>query len=142
MSKISLDTLKRQAKRLRRSLAEINQTISHSQSLEIIAKQKGFRDWNTLHASIGNAPIQNFEIGQRVCGQYLGQNFTGKLLNVTPLDNKKRYGISVKFDEAVDVITFKGMSNWRTQVKLVINADGKANEKTSNGLPHMALEIV
>ncbi|PCI85302.1 MAG: hypothetical protein COB24_13610 [Hyphomicrobiales bacterium] len=138
-TRLSLDTLKKQAKILRQNMADINQPISHSQSLEILAKQKGFKDWNTLHAHIGNQPTPSFEVGQRVSGTYLGQKFTGKLLNVSSIVNTKRYGISVKFDEPVDVITFKSMSNWRTQVKLIVDEDGKTKEKTSNGLPHMLI---
>ena len=138
-NQLSLDTLKKQAKTLRQNMADINQPISHSQSLEILAKQKGFKDWNTLHAHIGNQPKPSFEVGQRVSGTYLGQKFTGQLLNVNHIVNTKRYGITVKFDEAMDVITFKGMSNWRTQVKLIVNEDGETKQRTSNGLPHMVI---
>ena len=138
-NRLSLATLKKQAKILRQNMAAINQPISHSQSLEILAKQKGFKDWNILHAHVGNQPLPSFEVGQRVSGTYLGQNFTGQLLNVSRIVNTKRYGITVKFDEAVDVITFKGMSNWRTQVKLIVDEEGITKEQTSNGQPHMVI---
>lgn len=139
---LSLEAVKQQAKILRQHLADNEQILSHSQSLEIIAKQKGFRDWNSLHAHIGNQPIDAFAIGQRVCGTYLGQSFTGQLLKVGKIADSKRYGITVKFDKAVDVITFQGMSNWRTQVHLTVNGTGETNERTSNGQPHMIIATV
>lgn len=52
----ALEGLKEQAKRLRAALEEQGQTITHSKALELIAAQHGFRDWNTLHASVGNRP--------------------------------------------------------------------------------------
>ncbi len=139
---LSIDIVKQQAKTLRKHLADTPQALTHSQSLEIIAKQKGFKDWNTLHAYIGNQPIAKFAVGQRVSGVYLGQNFTGQLLKVGKIAESKRYGITVKFDEAVDVITFKGMSNWRKQVNIIVNQSGETTEKTSNNQPHMILEVV
>lgn len=140
-NQLSLDALKIQAKTLRQNMADINQTITHSESLELIAKQKGFKDWNCLHAHIGNQQKPNFVIGQRVKGHYLGQKFAGILLKATPSNNAKRYGITVRFDEAVDVIRFEGMSNWRKQVQITINQDGQTNEKTSDGSPHMVIEV-
>jgi len=62
----SLDSLKTQAKSLRQSLAETGHNVSHAQSLELLAKQLGHRDWNTLHAKVGNAPPVLFQVGQTV----------------------------------------------------------------------------
>ena len=49
----TLEALKAQARRLRASLQSDGNTVSHSRSLELVAGQYGFRDWNTLHAAIG-----------------------------------------------------------------------------------------
>ena len=43
---------KAMAKYLRAALADQNISLSHSSSLEIIAKQLGFADWNTLSAKL------------------------------------------------------------------------------------------
>ena len=51
----NLDELKSQAKRLRASLAGTT-PISHVKALEAVAKQHGYRDWNTSHAACANAP--------------------------------------------------------------------------------------
>ena len=59
----SIDVLKQQAKRLRAGLAEDGDFISHSESLELVAKQYGLRDWNTLFAAAGNRPsLARFEL--------------------------------------------------------------------------------
>jgi hypothetical protein len=55
----SLDALKDQAKRLRSRLASEGEEISHSKSLELISAQYGYRNWNTLHAAVGNRPSFN-----------------------------------------------------------------------------------
>ena len=52
----SIDALKRLAQRLRQELADAGTVISHSRSLELLAHQHGYKDWNTLHAAIGNRP--------------------------------------------------------------------------------------
>ena len=46
----SIDELKAQARRLRQAMAERGDDMSHSTALELIAKQHGLRDWNTLSA--------------------------------------------------------------------------------------------
>jgi hypothetical protein len=44
---------KTMAKSLRDSLAARSVLLSHSECLEIVAKQSGFADWNTLSARLG-----------------------------------------------------------------------------------------
>lgn len=45
---------KAMARRLRAALAERDIALSHSETLEIVARQFGTRDWNTLAAGLGN----------------------------------------------------------------------------------------
>jgi hypothetical protein len=52
----SLETLTDQAQRLRVRLEADGRPIGHSQCLELQAHQHGFKDWNTLHAAVGNRP--------------------------------------------------------------------------------------
>jgi hypothetical protein len=139
----SLEDLKDQAKRLRDALARQGTIINHSKSLELIAGQYGFRDWNTLHAKIGNMPPPRraLAIGDRVSGQYLGQKFVGTVIATKMLTSA--YGMSrvtFDFDEAVDVITFESWSAYRKRVTCTLDEDGRTLEKTSNGVPHMVLD--
>ncbi len=129
----SLDALKQQAKRLRAGLDEDGDFITHSESLELVAKQHGYRDWNTLHAAIGNRP--------RVKGRYLGQDFSGEIIAVRsmPPDHLR---IVLQFDEPVDVVTFDSFSAYRSRVSVTINAEGVTAEKTSNGAPQLVMEAV
>ena len=138
---LSLPELKSQAKSLRVALAETGQAVTHSQSLELLAKQHGFRDWNTLHAKCGNAAPAVFTVGQRLSGRYLGQRFQGEILGVRAVGDT-RYRLTIRFDRPVDVVTFEGMSNFRSQVQAVVNADGVTAEKTSDGQPHLRIEPV
>ena len=121
----SLDALKDQAKRLRTRLASEGETIGHSRSLELIAAQYGYRDWNTLHAAVGNRPPFNpWMLGARVKGRYLGQAFEGEVLSVQALTAQPgRYRLTMKFDEPVDVVTFESFSAFRQRVTATVEKD-------------------
>ena len=137
----SLDDLKQQARRLRDTLGRQGAVVNHAKSLELIAGQHGFRDWNTLMAAIGNRPpLRSYSIGEQVAGHYLGQPFTGRIVAVQALTSARgRYRVSFDFDEPVDVITFDSWSAYRKRVTCTLDEAGRTVEKTSNGLPHMVL---
>lgn len=107
----ALEGLKEQAKRLRAALEEQGQTITHSKALELIAAQHGFRDWNTLHASVGNRPAFNpYLLGSRVEGFYLGQPFVASVLGVQALGgDPERYRLTLHLDDPVDVVDRKSV---------------------------------
>lgn len=136
----SLDALKTQAKRLRASLEQDGDFISHSESLELIAHQYGFRDWNTIHAAVGNRPPASpVQIGARVSGRYLGQPFKGEVIGVETL-SPGRIRITLDFEEPVDVVTFESFSAFRKRVTCIIGDDGETAARTSNGAPHLELD--
>jgi hypothetical protein len=138
----SIEVLKEQAKRLRTSLQEPGRNIGHSEALEAIARQYGFRDWNTLRAkALSNRQRAPVNIGDTVNGEYLGQHFTGRILGVGELAVADRYRITVKFDEPVDVVTFDSFSAFRRRVHCVIDGTGTSPQKTSNGQPHLRLSV-
>ena len=101
----SLDSLKDQARRLRETLARQGTQINHSKALELIAAQLGFRDWNTLHARIGNQrPKPVLALGARLSGHYLGQAFTGEIIAIQALTSAHgKMRVTFDFDEPVDV---------------------------------------
>ena len=138
----SLDKLKQQAKMLRVEHEAGGGTISHSRSLELLAHKYGYKDWNTLHAAVGNRPVGcPVSLGQRVMGTYLGQAFRGEVKGIKILGSNEYFRVTLVFDEAVDVITFESMTNFRKQVFCVIGVDGKTVEKTSNGEPQLTLNL-
>ena len=138
----TLDILKTQAKRLRAELAKTGTEIGHSQALELLAKQQGFKDWNTLHAATGNRPQPTpVTIGQRISGRYLDQPFEGEVIGVQALATPDMFRVTLHFDQPVDVVTFEGLSNFRQRVSGVISRMGVSAEKTSNGKPHLVLQL-
>lgn len=52
------------AKALRQALAERGQEISHSEALELVARQYGFANWNMLSARIAAAHLAPLELPQ------------------------------------------------------------------------------
>jgi hypothetical protein len=136
----SLDALKLQAKELRKSLTWEGRDVNHAQALELVAKSHGFRDWNTLHAAIGNAPRPPVVVGQVVEGRYLGQEFVAEVLGVRVL-SEGRYRVTFDFAEAVDVVTFDSFSNFRKRVSNTVDSMGRSFNRTSNGQPHIVLSM-
>lgn len=138
----SVAALKAQAKRLRTTLDAAGHTIGHSQALEAIAKQHGYRDWNTLSARARtNQPQPPVRIGETVSGEYLGQRFSGRVIACGDLLADNRFRITVKFEKPVDVVTFDSFSSFRQRVTCVIDGSGVSPQKTSNGRPHMKLDL-
>ena len=137
----SVQELKQQAKRLRARLAEDGDFVSHSESLELIARQYGKRDWNTLYAAAGNRPRAPLFVGARIKGRYLGQAFEGDVIAVNLL-SPGRTRVTVVFDDAVDVVAFDSFSAFRHRVTTTIGNDGKSAEKTSDGVPQFIVEAV
>ncbi|MFS8184463.1 glyoxalase superfamily protein [Pseudovibrio denitrificans] len=136
----SLSALKAQAKQLRAALEKRGEPISHSQTLELIAHQHGYRDWNTLYAAVGNRPpVLYLRPGDRVQGKYLGQRFDAEVLGVQSSVAACRVRLTLQFDEAVDVVSFDSFSSFRHRVTCTLNADGMTSERTSDGEPHMVL---
>lgn len=133
------DALKMQAKRLRQTMAEAGQQLSHSAALEAVARQWGYRDWNTLSAvAPEHTPTQNWQVGQRVKGFYLGHAFTGHIKSA----GKAGVGfwrLTLVFDEPVDVVASAQMSNFRRQVNCTVNGQGITLDRTSDGQPHVVL---
>ncbi len=139
----SLQQLKQQAKRLRAQLSVDAQPISHSQSLEMLAYQFGYKNWNVLHAACGNQPPgPPVTLGARVSGQYLGQKFIGEIIAVAALHQEDQYRITVNFEEPVDVVKFEGWSAMRRRVSSQVSGLGRSPQKTSDGQPVMQLDLL
>lgn len=134
----SVDALKAQAKRLRTAMSEKQTPITQSMALETVARQWGYRDWNTLSATAKSNAPRGWLVGQRVAGSYLGHMFQGTLKAVRAASGGFWY-LTVIFDEAVDVVDSDAFSSFRKQVNVTLNADGVTPAKTSNGVPHMEL---
>ncbi|MFK7752081.1 MAG: glyoxalase superfamily protein [Sedimentitalea sp.] len=143
LSNTRIDGYKSQARVLRQKLAGNGTEISHGQALEMVAQQHGSRDWNTLRA-MAERPGNDrpLAVGDRVSGRYLGQVFTGVVHGLSQMGQSGHTRITLHFDEAVDVVTFDSFSSFRQRVSVVIDADGRTIQKTSNGEPHMVVSRV
>ncbi|WP_208605598.1 glyoxalase superfamily protein [Rhizobium aegyptiacum] len=143
MTTYRIEELKAQAKRLRQAMNDRGTVLTHSAALEMIARQHGARDWNTLAALAAkpNAPPKTpLFIGAHIRGRYLNQPFTGEILSLSALAGGLQR-ITIHFGEAVDVVTFESFSAFRRRVSAQIDADGVSPRKTSNGVPHLVLDL-
>ncbi len=131
---------KAQARRLRERLEAEGTAIGHGQSLELVAHQHGFRDWNAFHAAIGNRPPEGFAPGGRLRGRYLAQPFTATVV-ASEMLRPGWYRLQLDLDEAVDVVSFDGFSNFRKRVTGTVGPAGTSRERTSDGRPHLEIDI-
>ena len=137
-----LENLKQQAKRLRAQMGVDAKPITHSQALELLAHQYGYKNWNVLHAACGNQPPgPPVALGNRVSGRYLGQLFEGEVIAIASLGQKDMFRVTINFDQPVDVIKFDGWSSMRRRVSSQISRGGTSPQRTSDGAPIMQLEL-
>lgn len=136
---LTLDAAKAQAKALREALAARGTAMSHSHALELVARQHGARDWNTLHARLSqrNAPPE-LALGDRVSGRYLGQAYRGVIVSLSGTGSHRQVGI--KLDAPVDTVSFASFSNWRHRLRGTIDAEGRSPRRTSDGMPQLTVE--
>lgn len=133
---MTIDEVKAQAKALRAALQAQGSAVSHAQALELIARQHGAKDWNTLHARLAlrNEPAE-LALGDRVRGRYLGQPFTGRIIGLSgPVTHRQ---IEIRFDQPVDVVRFESFSNLRQQIRATINENWRSHRCTSDGVPQL-----
>lgn len=131
---------KGQAKRLGAKMTDEGAPVGHAKSLELIAHQFGFHDWNTMLAAVGNSPPTALRIGDLIRGAYLSQPFTAHLVSVTAL-KPGWFRLALHLDEAVDVVTSVGFSNFRTRVYGIVGPNGHSVERTSNGETHIKIDL-
>ncbi|MBT5074402.1 MAG: hypothetical protein HOJ34_13750 [Kordiimonadaceae bacterium] len=118
---MNIHEIKTQAKRLRSYLNGKNLELSHSASLEALAAQHGYRDWNTLNAQIGETDWPT--VGDKVSGSYLGHNFTGTVRSAQITKNECIRRYQFQFDEAVDVVKSDKFTNFRSRVSADLNSE-------------------
>ncbi|MEM6940789.1 MAG: glyoxalase superfamily protein [Pseudomonadota bacterium] len=133
------DVLKAQAKRLRGDLAKRGNPITHAQALETIAHQWGVRDWNTLSAQSARLHT-GWTPGQPVRGRYLGHAFRG-IVKAARQQANGFWALTLRFDAPIDVVASSQFSAFRRQVNTTVNAEGRSPQKTSDGQPHVVLDL-
>ena len=131
---------KDQAKRLRIQMSEDGIKIGHAKSLEIVAHQHGFRDWNTMNAAIADSQRQGWAVGDRVTGTYLSQPFSAQVFSASALE-LGWFKLGLELEEAIDVVTSDGFSNYRKRIRGTVGPKGYSPERTSNGEPHLQIDL-
>ena len=135
----SVSEAKSKAKALRDALVGQGTRISHAQALELVAHQNGVRDWNTLHAKLSRAEPRTLQLGDEVRGKYLGQTFVGRIVALSKIG--LHLAISIQLDVPIDTVRFESFSNMRRRIRGVIGPDGRSEQKTSDGLPVLVIDL-
>lgn len=108
---------------------------THAAALEAVAEAHGFRDWNTAAAA---AP-PNLKPGLRARGRYLGHPVEGRLHRVETRDDGWR--IAFDLDQPVNVSASEAFEVTRRRLQASLGWDGRTAEATSDGRPHLALDL-
>ncbi|RDE09878.1 hypothetical protein DVH29_04920 [Pelagibacterium lacus] len=138
-SHLTTTDLKTEAREYRTAQVDAGRPISHAQSLEMVARFHGFRDWNTAAGVLPMTRGPVFAVSQRIEGVYLKQPFTGTIIGVAALGAGDMFRLTVQFDEPVDVVTFESFSAYRQRVNATVSRDGISPSRTSDGDPHMVI---
>ena len=135
----SIQTLKAEARALRDERMLAGTPLGQGQALEEVARQHGYRDWNTASASLPERVAIPLQVGQRASGTYLGQPFAGIVLGMQLLADMQHCEVTVKFDKPVNVSKFDSMVIPRQRVRATVDANGVSMARTSDGEPHMRI---
>lgn len=134
---------KTHAKRLRDALATDGVPISHARALEIVARQNGARDWNTLSArtvdQLAPAPAVPFQVGQSVAGTFNGTPAKGRVIGLEETIKPELWRVTVAFNPPVNASTSELFKAERRRVTMVVGADGKSRRLTGTETGVMAL---
>lgn len=136
------------ARRLRDALAAEGIALSHGKALDIVARQHGERDWNTLAARASAAatpePVPEtaaapFAVGDAVAGLFNGAPATGRVIGLAETIKRDLWRVTVKFSPPVDASTSANFRAERTRVEMIVGADGRSRRLTGSETGVMAL---
>ena len=139
---------KAQARRLREALAAEGVSVSHGKALELVARQNGARDWNTLSARAstarpdipaGKIPAAPFSVGEPVVGTFNGRPAKGRVFGLEETIKPDLWRATIAFDPPVDASTSAHFSAERRRVTMVVGADGRSRRLTGTETGVMAL---
>lgn len=138
---------KHQARRLRQALSEEGIAISHGKALDLVARQSGTRDWNTLAANgkVETASIEGdtapYRVGQRIAGLFHTTPFDARIIAVEETIKPELWRITLQFDPAIDVAMSPNLSMRRRRYTIVVGADGKSRRLTGSETGGIALDV-
>jgi len=121
------------AKRLRAALAEDGIAITHAKALELVAKQNGVRDWNTLVAQPAAAQPNGttpFAVGDKVAGTFNGRDARGRIIGLEETIKPDLWRVTVAFNPPVNAATSQLFTAERRRVQMVVGADGRSRRLT------------
>jgi len=133
---------KTHARRLRDALAAEGVALSHGRALDIVARQHGARDWNTLSANAktasppGNVAAASetgaapFAVGDTVEGTFNGRAAHGRVIGLAETIKPELWRVTVRFSPPVDASTSANFRVERTRVEMVVGADGRSRRLT------------
>ncbi|MBA8844032.1 hypothetical protein KXR64_01485 [Brucella intermedia] len=139
---------KHQARRLRQALSEEGIAISHGKALDLVARQSGKRDWNTLAANgskVEAASMQDdtapYRVGQRITGLFHTTPFDARIIAVEETIKPELWRITLQFDPAINVAVSPNLSMLRRRVTAVVGTDGKSRRLTGSETGGIALNV-
>ena len=139
---LTLSRVKQQAQNLRQILISDGIKLSHSRALECVSRIYGYKDWNTFRTKLpADTANPNLIAGEQVSGVYLGQEISGKVLELKPFGTQGFMRIVVGLDKPIDVAKSKEFSALRHRISAEISPQGRTIETTSDGQPQLTVVL-
>ncbi len=143
---------KNRAKRLRSYLDGSGHSISHSESLEAIARSEGYRDWNTYSAlfktvagEISNSSHTKqqypFHVGDKITGTFRGVRFQGTLLGLEETITSGVWRIKMHFDTPVKLPSHEALNLTRQRINCMLNVKGASVNLKGSPDGHIKLDM-
>jgi hypothetical protein len=147
MNPVSSD-YKSHARRLRDALAAEGIAVSHGKALDLVARQQGLRDWNTLSSQTkaDALPAKDkqtgapFGVGDTVEGTFKNRPAHGRVIGLAETIKPDLWRVTVHFDPPVNASTSDTLVAERRRVEMVIGADGRSRRLTGTETGAMALQ--
>ncbi len=130
---------KNHARRLRDALVADGISVSHTKALELVARQNGSRDWNTLAARPSTEAGAPFAVGQKVSGTFNGTPAQGRVIGLEETIKPDLWRVTVAFNPPVNASTSAHFVAERRRVQMVIGTDGRSRRLTGTETGVMAL---
>jgi hypothetical protein len=140
MTRESSSDYKIHARKLRDALAADGITVSHTKALELVAKQNGARDWNTLAARPAmEGSAVPFAVGENVSGTFNGSPAQGRVIGLEETIKPDLWRVTVAFNPPVNASTSEHFAAERRRVQMVVGVDGRTRRLTGTETGVMAL---
>ena len=127
------------AQRLRRAIPETDRSVISDEAIQNLFERLNALQGTTCHGLPDESRFPP-PAGKRISGTYLDHPITGEVISLVKLADTDVFRIAIKFDEAIDAVTFPGQPVHRDRISCLIDGAGVSMARTSRDQPYLVLD--